>query len=79
MAENTSVESVSRENMLSELGLMTEEQTAILLGVTCNTLMTWRREGRGPDFVKPSKEILYYKSDILAWISAQKQVMNRVA
>lgn len=52
--------------------LLTNEQTADLLGIRPNTLEIWRCKGKGPAFVKlgnhPSSPIRYVKSRVLAWI-----------
>lgn len=68
-----------REALLTELGLMTQDQVATALDVTKHTLMTWRTSGEGPDFVKSGKLILYRKQDILDWIERQVVPTTRTA
>jgi hypothetical protein len=52
--------------------LLTNEQTADLLGIQPNTLEHWRCAGKGPPFVKlgkhPASPIRYVKSRLMAWI-----------
>lgn len=53
---------------LHRFDLFTEEDLATLVGVTTNTLQTWRVAGTGPDYVKLGKAILYRYRDIERWI-----------
>ena len=52
--------------------LLTNEQTAMLLGIKPNTLEIWRCKGKGPAFIKlgnhPSSPIRYQRSRVLAWV-----------
>ena len=54
--------------------LLTNEQTATLLGIKPNTLEIWRCNGKGPVFIKlgthPSSPIRYQRLRVLAWIEA---------
>lgn len=54
---------------LDELGILTDEELAGTLGVTTETLMTWRRDGRGPQWVKLGKSVFYRVSRIREWIA----------
>jgi len=55
--------------------LLTNEQTATLLGIKPNTLEIWRHKGKGPVFVKmgehPSSPVRYQRSRVDAWIEAR--------
>lgn len=54
--------------------LLSNEQTALLLGLKPNTLEVWRCKGKGPAFIKlgehPSSPIRYQRSRVMAWINA---------
>ena len=54
--------------------LLSNEQTAAILGVRPNTLEIWRCKGKGPAFIKlgehPSSPIRYQRSRVTAWIDA---------
>lgn len=53
--------------------LLTNAETAELLGIKPNTLEIWRHEGKGPKFLKmgPKKQdpIRYAEADVLTWIN----------
>jgi hypothetical protein len=55
--------------------LLSNEQTAAILGVKPNTLEIWRCKGKGPAFIKlgahPSSPIRYQRSRLMAWLDAQ--------
>jgi predicted DNA-binding transcriptional regulator AlpA len=48
--------------------LLTNVQTAALLGLKPNTLEIWRVHGRGPVFRKLGRTVRYAEVDVLAWI-----------
>ena len=54
--------------------LLTNEQTADLLGIKPNTLEIWRCKGKGPVFIKlgahPSSPIRYQLSRVMAWLAS---------
>jgi hypothetical protein len=54
--------------------LLSNEQTATLLGIKSNTLEIWRHKGKGPPFIKlgdhPASPIRYQRSRVMAWIEA---------
>jgi hypothetical protein len=56
------------EAIRNELGLLTEVELAAALGVTVETLATWRGAGQGPDFTKPAKQVFYRCEDVKAWM-----------
>jgi hypothetical protein len=55
--------------------LLTNDQTAELLGIQPNTLEIWRCKGKGPEFIKlghtHSSPIRYQRSKILEWLQRQ--------
>ena len=61
------------------LNLLWEDELAKLLEVGEETLASWRKEGKGPDFTRVGKKIAYRLSDVTDWIKANVQVVNRVA
>jgi hypothetical protein len=63
--------------ILSSLGLMTPEDLSLALDVNTHTLMTWRREGKGPDFTRLGKAIFYRRDDVLSWIAMQVELVAR--
>lgn len=52
----------------SEMGLMTEEDLALLIGVKIDTLSVWRSEDMGPDFCKLGRSVFYRRHDVARWI-----------
>lgn len=48
--------------------LLSEDDLAVTLGVTVQTLATWRSERQGPDYVKLGKSVFYRVDDIVEWI-----------
>lgn len=52
--------------------LLTAEETAARLGIAKQTLAAWRCHGRGPAFLKISKTPWYARTDVEAWIAAQR-------
>ena len=51
--------------------LLTNTETAQLLGLKPNTLEIWRTQGRGPTFRKIGRAIRYAEADVLTWLDAQ--------
>lgn len=53
--------------------LLSNEQTAAILGIKPNTLEIWRCKGKGPAFIKlgthPSSPIRYERSRVAAWLA----------
>jgi predicted DNA-binding transcriptional regulator AlpA len=53
-----------------DLGIMTEQDLAIALGLkSTTTLATWRAEKTGPKPAKLGKAVFYRVEDIKAWIA----------
>lgn len=70
--------------------LLSNDQTAAILGVKPNTLEIWRCKGKGPAFLKlgdhPSSPIRYQRSGVMAWLEKRSHtstssyaVANRTA
>jgi hypothetical protein len=51
--------------------LIREDKAAKLFGVRPGTLADWRREKRGPMFLKLGRHAYYRRADISAWLAAQ--------
>jgi predicted DNA-binding transcriptional regulator AlpA len=52
----------------AKLGLVTQEEFALMLDVSVDTVREWRRLKQGPDFVKTGKGVMYREQDIQEWI-----------
>jgi predicted DNA-binding transcriptional regulator AlpA len=52
--------------------LLTEAQTAAVLGVAERTLQWWRKAGTSPPYTRLSaRSIRYPRNDLLAWLAAR--------
>lgn len=51
--------------------LLTNGETAKLLGLKPNTLEIWRWQGKGPVYRKVGRLVRYVESDVLEWLDAQ--------
>jgi hypothetical protein len=58
---------------------LTEKQTAKRLCVTPACLRKWRRENRGPRFLRLSTRIVYAESDIIIWLNSCPSGGGRLA
>ena len=56
----------------SNIDLMTQVELAQLLGVKRNTLREWRRLKRGPAYIRILKGVFYRRTDVNAWLDANK-------
>ena len=54
-----------------EIELWTKEHVATFYRVKKKTLDNWRSAGRGPNFLKIGGNILYRKSDVLAYVNGR--------
>ncbi|RLK44531.1 helix-turn-helix transcriptional regulator [Cupriavidus plantarum] len=55
----------------ASLKLLTNTQTAELLGLRSNTLEIWRTQGKGPVYRKIGRAVRYAEADVLSWLDAQ--------
>lgn len=76
-SDGSDQENIATRQLRAEMGLISEEELAALLRVQPATLATWRMEKRGPDYVKATKSILYYRKDVHEWLSCNVVVTNR--
>ena len=56
---------------LRALGYLTEDQTALTLGVTKPTLRSWRARKRGPPWSHIGRKIVYGEEGLRQFIAAQ--------
>jgi hypothetical protein len=54
--------------------LLTEAEVAAVVNVTPLTLSKWRREGKGPDYVRPGKTVFYRREDVEDWLKMIRTV-----
>jgi len=61
------------ENQFSQdKEILTDKETAAYLGVASRTLRDWRRQGKGPDYIRIGSKVRYQKSDILNYLEKNK-------
>ncbi len=65
----------SKENF----GLLTEDELASVLGVMPLTLAKWRRDGRGPAFLRPGKTVFYRRQDVDLWLQRNVRMQDEQA
>ena len=53
--------------------LVTETETARILGVSIGGLRKWRHEGTGPKFIKLGRLVRYSVTDLETWLAAHRQ------
>jgi excisionase family DNA binding protein len=58
---------------------MTLTEVAELARTTPGAIYQWRRRGKGPRARRVGKQLLFRRSDVLAWIDAQPDHANGVA
>ena len=52
--------------------IMTDIETAEMLGIRKQTLALWRCQGKGPAFVKVGRWARYFLSDVERWLDSQR-------
>jgi hypothetical protein len=52
--------------------LMNEKEAARVLHCTPAALTRWRKEGRGPSYIKVSRLVRYRAEDLAEWIASQR-------
>ena len=50
--------------------LINEREVESYIGISINTLRKWRWEGKGPQFVKLGRRVMYRIQDVEAFIAA---------
>ena len=57
---------------MTEDVLLNAKQAAKLLACTEAALALWRRERRGPTYVRLGRLVRYQKSDVFSWIDSRR-------
>jgi predicted DNA-binding transcriptional regulator AlpA len=53
--------------------IMKPAEAAEALGITVDTLFSWRKDGNGPKYVQPTPRIVRYtRTDVLAWMQEHR-------
>lgn len=60
---------VQRGKLAAMLGFMTEQQVMLLAGVREATMLSWRKQSKGPRSVQFGNEPLYAIDDVRAYLS----------
>ncbi|GAA2817395.1 helix-turn-helix transcriptional regulator [Kribbella solani] len=55
-----------------ERDLISAPELAAYLDVHIKTLRNWRRDGKGPDFIRIGGRVFYSRPVVQAWIEANK-------
>lgn len=58
--------------MLEQNELLTEQQTADMLGLVPITLSNWRSQRRGPPAVKIGRKCFYRRETVMNWIASRE-------
>ena len=62
-----------------DLGIVSQEELAVTLGVTKTTLREWRRLKTGPAFVRVGKLVFYRRQDVEEWLASNVIAPENVA
>ena len=57
--------------LTNAIKLLTNTQTAEMIGVRPSTLEIWRLKAKGPQFRKIGRLVRYAEHDVIAWLDAQ--------
>lgn len=52
--------------------LMDTKELAELLGLNEMTLYNWRREGKGPPYIRVGRRIRYKRADVDEWLQKER-------
>jgi hypothetical protein len=55
------------DELIADINLAAELQQKV------NTLTSWRNRGVGPAYVKIGRRVFYRRSDVSAWLAAQRR------
>jgi predicted DNA-binding transcriptional regulator AlpA len=56
--------------------LLDSKEAAKLLGCTEGALALWRRERRGPSFVRLGRLVRYLQGDLIDWVESRKVIQE---
>jgi predicted DNA-binding transcriptional regulator AlpA len=55
-----------------------ERDAATYIGYTTSALRAWRRQGRGPAYIKAGRSVRYLVRDLDAWLAAHRVATQEV-
>ena len=67
------------EELAAHVDCMTEAQVSYLSGVKPGTLLSWRKRGEGPPWVRLGLEVLYPKSTLREYLEQQARASTQHA
>ena len=70
---------VRAESLRQDIGILTQDDMALMLGINVRRLAEWRMDGVGPDYVKLGRSVFYRRVDVLDWIEANVVVTKNRA
>lgn len=59
--------------------LLKPREVADRIGVHPDTLRAWRREGRGPNYVRVGGRIGYFEHDVKGWLELSRVITSLAA
>ena len=72
MSVGAPYEQLPSEVTRRRLGLLSEGELALALGLCATTVEGWRQRGVGPAWVKLGQQVFFYEPDVLDWIQANR-------
>lgn len=67
------LEEINNNPMFKKLICLNQKQAAEAIGVSSTTLILWRKDGFGPQYIKVERgkrgRVLYPKTEIAEWLS----------
>jgi predicted DNA-binding transcriptional regulator AlpA len=63
--------------MNSEMQVVREREAARLMGISTAALRRWRREGRGPKFIRMERCIGYMLTDLETYLASPERERHR--
>jgi hypothetical protein len=57
----------------NDIKLLSDVAAAKIVHQKRSTLATWRATGKGPVFIKLGRRVFYIRTDLEAWIAAQRR------
>jgi hypothetical protein len=63
---------MTEETQSTASKLFTEKQAAAFLNCTCAALERWRRERRGPPYLKIGRLVRYSELDLDRWLNSKR-------
>jgi len=60
-----------------DLGVLTDQEFCLAVGIEPSTAAAWRSRGTGPDYVKVGGRVLYRRVDVIEWLEANRKLGAR--